>query len=97
MRPEPIALILWFFAASATTYSMYWWDKRAATRGRPRTRERTLHLAALLGGWPGALLAQRTLRHKTRDTRFLIVFWTTVALHLAAYALVAAWRLGLLT
>lgn len=46
--------------------------------GSWRVPENTLHLLALLGGWPGALYAQQTLRHKTQKTSFRIVFWMTV-------------------
>lgn len=50
-------------------------------------RERTLHLLALFGGWPGAWLAQRLLRHKTAKRSFQIVFRVTVAAHLLICAL----------
>jgi uncharacterized membrane protein YsdA (DUF1294 family) len=40
-----------------------------------------LHLFALAGGWPGALIAQRLLRHKTKKQSFQVVFWATVALN----------------
>ncbi len=63
---------------SAVLLLLYAWDKRAARSGRRRTRERTLHLLALAGGWPGALLAQRLLGHKSSKRPFLRVFWLTV-------------------
>jgi uncharacterized membrane protein YsdA (DUF1294 family) len=40
-------------------------------------------MLALVGGWPGALIAQRTLRHKTQKISFQIVYWTTVGFNLA--------------
>src|SRR2546423_1312045 len=70
----PIILTL-YLLASLVTFIAYGLDKRAARAGRGRTRERTLHVMELLGGWPGALAAQRVFRHKTRDGRFRVVFW----------------------
>mgnify|MGYP000190096396 CR=1 FL=1 len=70
-------------AASLLSVGLYWKDKRAAGRGEWRTAERTLHMAAVCGGWPGALFAQRRFRHKTRDRSFRRIFWCTVVVHLA--------------
>jgi len=67
----------------------YGLDKRQATTGGRRVPERTLHLLAFLGGWPGALLGQRHFRHKTEKVRFLIVFWVVVVLHLSIAGAVA--------
>jgi len=36
-----------------------------------------------VGGWPGALIAQQTLRHKSRKESFRAVFWVTVVLNCA--------------
>jgi uncharacterized membrane protein YsdA (DUF1294 family) len=73
-----------YIAGSAITFFVYAWDKSAARNDRWRTQESTLHLLSLLGGWPGALVAQRVLRHKSSKRPFLIVFWGTVALNGAA-------------
>ena len=51
---------------SLLTFCAYWQDKRAAQAGHWRTPESTLHALALLGGWPGAIVAQQWLRHKSR-------------------------------
>ncbi len=60
-------------------------DKRAAGKSRARFSELGLHLLELLGGFPGALLAQRLARHKTRKASYRFVFWLIVALHAVAW------------
>lgn len=83
--PKPL---LWLHAgASVITFVAYWIDKRAAREGRWRTQESTLHLLALIGGWPGALMAQRHLRHKSAKLSFQVVFWATVLLNCSALGL----------
>lgn len=67
---------------SIVSFAVYGFDKRRAGIGGRRVPERTLHLLAFLGGWPGALLGQRHFRHKTRKVPFLIAFWAVVALHI---------------
>lgn len=68
-----------YLGISVLTYIVYAWDKAAARNGAERIREDHLHLLALAGGWPGAVLAQRFLRHKSSKTAFRTVFWCTVA------------------
>ena len=48
---------------SCITFLAYAMDKSAAAKGAWRTPEKTLHVLAIAGGWPGALLAQQFLRH----------------------------------
>lgn len=77
--------LLWLYAgASCVTFIAYALDKSAAQKGRWRTPEKTLHLLALIGGWPGALAAQKLLRHKSSKQSFQIVFWITVLLNCGA-------------
>ena len=80
----PLPVVAGYGLMSLLSFMLYRHDKRAAQGGKTRTRERTLHLADLLGGWPGGLLAQDRHRHKTRKGAFQLVFWVTVALHCAA-------------
>lgn len=77
-----------YAAASLASYVAYASDKAAAGKGARRTPERTLHVLDLLGGWPGALVAQRQFRHKTAKPAFQWLFWSTV---LANLALLAWW------
>ena len=85
-----VLLLMAYLAMSVITYLAYASDKSAARRSKRRTPEKTLHLLALCCGWPGALLAQRRLRHKSSKPSFLAVFWLTVVVNLMA----VAWLLG---
>jgi uncharacterized membrane protein YsdA (DUF1294 family) len=90
----PLAHVPWsvpglYLLASAASFVLYASDKAAAEAGRWRTAESTLHLFAALGGWPGALVAQRVFRHKTRKASFRARFWVTVAMNCAATVLIA--------
>ena len=71
----------YYGAASLLVFLLYGFDKMAAIRGWRRLREDTLHLFALLGGWPGAYVGQKLFRHKTRKQPFRTVFWITVVLN----------------
>jgi uncharacterized membrane protein YsdA (DUF1294 family)/cold shock CspA family protein len=73
------AFLFWLFlGTSVLAFGLYKLDKSAARNEGQRTPESTLHIVALLGGWPGALYAQQLLRHKSRKTSFQVVFWLTV-------------------
>ncbi len=75
----------WVLLISLATFVAYASDKRRAKTGRWRIPENTLHLLSLIGGWPGALLAQRLLRHKNRKPSFQTVFWLSVLLHVGLW------------
>jgi uncharacterized membrane protein YsdA (DUF1294 family)/cold shock CspA family protein len=67
---------------SAITFLAYAADKSAAQAGRFRTQESALHLLDIAGGWPGGLIAQRLLRHKTTKKSFQLAFWMCVVVNL---------------
>ena len=75
--------------ASCACFIAYGLDKRRAASGGRRIPERTLHLLAFLGGWPGAWLGQRQFRHKTAKVSFRILFWVVVVAHVAIVGAVA--------
>jgi len=81
----PVLIPAIYLVASAATFLAYVIDKSAAQNGRRRISEKTLHLLALAGGWPGALIAQQTERHKTQKASFRVVFWLTVFLNCATF------------
>ena len=75
-------LPLWPFVyisiISLMTLLTFAWDKRAARNNSWRISEARLHLLSLLGGWPGALLAQQWLRHKSAKGRFKVILWLAI-------------------
>lgn len=88
---HPPRWVLWAYPAlSALTFIVYAFDKSAAQQGGWRTSENRLHLLALIGGWPGALLAQQVLRHKSSKAAFRAVFWATVVLNVLAFIFLAS-------
>jgi uncharacterized membrane protein YsdA (DUF1294 family)/cold shock CspA family protein len=87
-----------YLALSAICLVFYAADKFAARSGGWRTREGTLLLLGLLGGWPGALLAQQWLRHKSIKPSFRHAFWLTVIGNVLAFVVlsspwIAGWNL----
>ena len=81
---SPVIFIV-YLILSLLTYFTYLNDKSAAAIGTWRTPEKILHLLALAGGWPGALIAQQRFRHKTKKKSFRFIFWVTIVLNCAMY------------
>lgn len=86
----PIAVGLGYLALSVLTFAVYAADKAAARADRWRISEKTLHLLALAGGWPGALIAQEWLRHKSVKPVFRAVFWATVTVNVTAFLILGS-------
>lgn len=86
----PLQILGIYLTASVLAFMAYAMDKEAAESRRWRISENTLHIWSLIGGWPGALLAQQRLRHKTSKTSFQFTFWVTVVLNCG----VLAWLLS---
>lgn len=84
----------WALVVSGITFALYASDKNRAKQSAWRVSEKSLHFWELVGGWPGAFLAQRRLRHKTAKLSFRFTFWLIVLFHhyLAIDALLD-WRL----
>lgn len=81
----PVAVLYFYMAVSLLTFSIYAFDKSAAKRGAWRTSENSLHVLSLVGGWPGALVAQTNLRHKSKKQPFRTIFWVTVLINCVCF------------
>ena len=81
----PPFILALYIVGSLFTFIIYAADKSAARKGNWRTKESTLHLLSLAGGWPGALIAQQKLRHKSKKQSFRSVFRVTVFINCGAF------------
>ena len=83
--------ILAFAFINAWTILRFWQDKMRAQAGERRIPEADLLGLALIGGSPGALLARKIFRHKTRKEPFstqlflIVMVQAGVLLGLVAY------------
>ncbi|MDD2774511.1 MAG: cold shock and DUF1294 domain-containing protein [Gallionella sp.] len=80
----PVQVLYIYLGLSVLTFFLYAIDKSAAQNNEWRTKESTLHFFAMIGGWLGALLAQKLLRHKSKKAEFQTVFWATVVINCCA-------------
>lgn len=67
-----------YLAMSVICFIAYAIDKSAAVAGRRRISESSLIFLGLAGGWPGAIVAQQLLRHKSVKAEFRSAFWGSV-------------------
>lgn len=79
-----------YLAASVLALLVYANDKAAAEAGRQRVPESTLLLLGLAGGWPGAIVAQQVLRHKSIKVPFRAAFWGSVLVNVAGFVVLSA-------
>ncbi|MEJ7805247.1 MAG: DUF1294 domain-containing protein [Telluria sp.] len=79
-----------YAVASVACFAMYAVDKAAAKAGRWRTSENTLLMLGLVCGWPGAIVAQKLLRHKSNKQSFKGRFWMTVLVNIAVFVYLAS-------
>jgi uncharacterized membrane protein YsdA (DUF1294 family) len=86
----PVIILLIYVLLSTLTFTLYWKDKRAAINGNRRTPESTLQTFSLLGGWPGGLIAQRILHHKSSKKSFLLTYWFMVLLNISGLFMITS-------
>ncbi|MBY5991704.1 DUF1294 domain-containing protein [Ferrimonas balearica] len=83
-----------YLAVSLITLLAFGLDKRRALTQGWRLPERLLHILALMGGWPGALVGIRQFRHKTQKKAFLWVLFAIVAVHYLVWGTLAWQRIS---
>ncbi len=88
--PVPLWVLFLYLAVSAITFGAYLIDKSAARMKQRRVAETSLVLLGMLGGWPGAILAQQLFRHKTAKRAFRAVFWASVLVNVFVFVAVNA-------
>lgn len=74
-----------YLIASVICFIAYAADKSAAVAGRRRISENTLIFLGLAGGWPGAIIAQQVLRHKSIKAAFRAAFWGSVVVNVLLF------------
>ena len=82
----PSTLFVAFALLNLWTVLRFWQDKQRAIAGARRIAEANLLGLALVGGSPGALLARRLFRHKTRKQPFSLQLYLIVAVQAGALA-----------
>lgn len=83
--PVPLWVLFVYLGVSAITFGAYAIDKSAARFKQRRVAETSLILLGMVGGWPGAILAQQLLRHKTTKQSFRAVFWASVLINVFVF------------
>ena len=80
----PKAVLLWLAAINLVAFALMGLDKWKARRGAWRISEKTLFLAALLGGALGGTVGMHLFHHKTRHWYFRFGFPILLILQLLA-------------
>ncbi|PSV17188.1 DUF1294 domain-containing protein [Photobacterium kishitanii] len=98
----PYWVLIGYISFSIVTFAVYAHDKRAAQKEAWRTKEASLHLLALVGGWPGALWAQKILRHKSQKQPFKAILWLTIVINISVFMMIFTpfnyyWVQGIIT
>lgn len=85
----PVEYLFVFLMANLIAFLYCYMDKTAALKGAWRKSEDSLHLLSLIGGWPGAYIAQKLFRHKTKKASFQWVYKLTVLIHCTAIVMIS--------
>ncbi|MDQ1546886.1 MAG: hypothetical protein QOH69_1790 [Actinomycetota bacterium] len=86
----PYWVLIVYLGTSLLCILIYSADKSAAAEGRWRVSESALLLLGLAGGWPGAIIAQRLLHHKTKKRSFQAAFAGSVVVNILAFVILTS-------
>ena len=78
----PQVVLLYLVFINMFSYIVYLQDKLASATNQWRITENKLLFLALLGGWPGSIVAQKRLHHKVSKKSFLVLFRVAVFLNI---------------
>jgi len=81
----PAEVLGLYLMASSFAFVFYKRDRAMDINHQRRIPENTLHLWSLIGGWPGAALAQKLVKPKSPRPSFQIVYWITIVLNGMAF------------
>jgi len=79
-----------YIGTSVTCFVIYALDKSAALAGKWRVSESALLLLGLAGGWPGAIIAQQVLRHKTKKRSFQSAFAGSIVVNVLLFVVLTS-------
>lgn len=79
-----VMLLYYLIAVNVLAFSLMGADKSKARRGAWRIPEKTLFLAAVVGGSVGAIAGMYVFRHKTKHLRFVLGLPVILLLQLLA-------------
>ena len=81
-----IGILVLVLMVNCLTFILYFIDKVKAVQQKWRIQEKTLHILAVLGGWPTAFLAQEKFRHKTQKQTFRDTYFITIVVNILIMA-----------
>jgi len=80
-------ILLHYIVLSFVSAIMHAVDKRRAIKQRRRISERSLHSMELVGGWPGAVMMTRAIKHKTSKASYMWTLYAIGAFHIIGWVL----------
>ena len=75
-------LLIYLLCVNVVAFAMYGIDKRKAVKDQWRIPEKTLLLAALIGGAVGAFVGMQIFHHKTKHWKFILGVPACMVLHI---------------